>query len=556
MNAKQRVSLDGQSSVFSNVFNTGTGNGGDIRINTETLFSNGSVITSNTNKKGNAGNVIIEAREQVSLDNRSVVASSVGSTGIGKGGDIYFSTGKLSLINNSILNSSTSGQGNAGNVIINAKEQVFLDGSSLVGSSVENTGIGQGGDIRLTTNSLSLTNGARLSARTNGQGNAGNIQISTFNDVSVSGTTSTGEFSSGLLTSTTNNSTGKGGDITVNTNVLRISNGAVFNARTSNNRNGGDITINTSLFEALNGGQLIATTSGEGSAGKITVNATDQAIVNGSDVTFNDRLAKFPGTISNIGATSGFFVLSSSSGSAGDIEVISPKVTLDNQGRFIASSASGDGGNIALQVSDLLLLRRNSQISTNAGTELKGGNGGNINVNSKYIVAVPEEDSDLTANAYTGAGGQVQINSQGIFGIEVRSRDTNRSDITASSELGVAGVTNINSPDTSSLRNSLNQLPENIIDTNALIANSCIARRNNRQSGTFLITGGGGLPERPGNALLSPYVTGTMRSVPIENESPTTTNQSRTWKIGDPIIEPQGFYQLANGKLVLSRECP
>lgn len=112
-------------------------------------------------------------------------------------------------------------------------------------------------------------------------------------------------------------------------------------------------------------------------------------------------------------------------------------------------------------------------------------------------------------------------------------------------------MTNINSPDTSSIQNSLNQLSENLIDANALIANSCIARRNTPQSGTFFITGKGGIPERPGDAPLSRFSTGTMQNVPKESKSAT----SRPWKIGDPIVEPTGVYRLANGQRVLSREC-
>ncbi|MUG93953.1 hypothetical protein F7734_16725 [Scytonema sp. UIC 10036] len=50
-----------------------------------------------------------------------------------------------------------------------------------------------------------------------------------------------------------------------------------------------------------------------------------------------------------------------------------------------------------------------------------------------------------------------------------------------------------------------------------------------------------------------------MRSVLNEGEStksPTATTSRRPWKVGDPIVEAQGVYRLANGELVLSRECP
>ncbi|QFS52035.1 S-layer family protein [Nostoc sphaeroides] len=238
-------------------------------------------------------------------------------------------------------------------------------------------------------------------------------------------------------------------------------------------------------------------------------------------------------------------VSNSGKGNAGDIKINSPKITLDNQAQLNAESESGNGGNINLN-SDFLLLRRNSQISTTAGTVQSGGNGGNININSKFIVAIPEEDSDISANAYTGTGGNIQIKSQGIFGIESRTKPTEKSDITASSQFGVNGVININVPDTSSIQNSFTQFSANVLDTNALIANSCISRGIKGQENSFRITGSGALTtNRPGVAV-SIYTTGEVRGV-----EPT----SRPWKKGDPIIEPQGVFRLPNGQLILSRGC-
>jgi large exoprotein involved in heme utilization and adhesion len=190
-------------------------------------------------------------------------------------------------------------------------------------------------------------------------------------------------------------------------------------------------------------------------------------------------------------------------------------------------------------------LRDRGLISTTAGRAQAGGDGGNININSKFIVAIPKENSDISANAYTGSGGKVQINSQGIFGIESRTKPTEKSDITASSQLGVSGITDINAPDTSSIQNSFTGASPNVIDTNALIANSCISH-SSKQGGTFFITGSGALRNSPGSGLISVYSTGKVRNI-----EPT----SRAWKKGDPIIEAEGLYRLANGKLLLSRGC-
>ncbi|WP_017653022.1 hypothetical protein [Fortiea contorta] len=67
--------------------------------------------------------------------------------------------------------------------------------------------------------------------------------------------------------------------------------------------------------------------------------------------------------------------------------------------------------------------------------------------------------------------------------------------------------------------------------------------------GSDSTTGSGGLAERPGDAPLSSFNTGVIQSLSTSN------SQSRRWKLGDPIWEAQGVYQLANGQKILSRVC-
>ncbi|MEH1863157.1 MAG: filamentous hemagglutinin N-terminal domain-containing protein [Nostoc sp.] len=561
------VTISGKKEIFSSginkIFGSGIrsllevgtkGSGGNITIDAGSLsLDDEAQIVAGTFGEGKAGNVTIRASDFVSLDHDARIFATVESGGVGRGGNIDINASSLSLLNGSQLKTSVrrpDGQGDAGDVNLNVSGAITISGGSDtfrsgIVSRAETGTQGNGGNITINSASLSLQDGAQLEASTDGQGNSGNIQINVRDIINVSGTNQETGFPSALLTFTNSNSQGKGGDITVNTNIFRVSDGALLDAGTTNNQKGGDITANANIFEALNGGQLTTTTLGDGRAGKITVNATDKVIISGSDSNYNDRIAKSFGLVVNIGANSGLFVSSTGSGITGDIEVNSPKITLDNQGKLNAESASGNGGNIKVN-SDLLLLRHGAQISTSAGTEKLGGNGGNININSKFIVAVPEENSDISANAFTGSGGNIQINSQGIFGIESRPKLTEKSDITASSELGVSGVTNINTPDNSSIQNSFIGLSPNVIDTNALIANSCISRGIKRQENSFTITGSGALRYSPGDVLTSAYTTGDVRSV-----EPTP----RPWKKGDPIIEPQGLYRLPNGQLILSRSC-
>jgi large exoprotein involved in heme utilization and adhesion len=58
----------------------------------------------------------------------------------------------------------------------------------------------------------------------------------------------------------------------------------------------------------------------------------------------------------------------------------------------------------------------------------------------------PNEDSNIIANAFKGRGGNINITTQGLFGIEFHPRLTPQSDITASSEFGINGTVQINTP--------------------------------------------------------------------------------------------------------------
>jgi hypothetical protein len=107
-------------------------------------------------------------------------------------------------------------------------------------------------------------------------------------------------------------------------------------------------------------------------------------------------------------------------------------------------------------------LRNGSKISTTAGTDQAGGDGGNINIDASFLVAVPRENSDITANAFFGNGGKIDINAQGILGIQFRQQQTPLSDITASSEFGVAGTVNINASQMETYQD-IAELPEQIV---------------------------------------------------------------------------------------------
>jgi large exoprotein involved in heme utilization and adhesion len=67
-----------------------------------------------------------------------------------------------------------------------------------------------------------------------------------------------------------------------------------------------------------------------------------------------------------------------------------------------------------------------------------------MNVSAGSIIAVPKENSNISANAVFGQGGNIQITTQGIFGLKFRDQLTSDSDITASSQFGVTGTVQVN----------------------------------------------------------------------------------------------------------------
>jgi filamentous hemagglutinin family protein len=545
VNAAGAVSFDGidnidiPSGTYNLVRGGGVGAGGDINITAETLsLTNGALVKASTFGDGNAGNVNLQIRNSISFDggnkeNSSGVYSRVEDyLAVGNAGNIQIATGSLSLTNGAVITASTEGKGNAGNIAIYVNNNTILDGlgalyqltlssgevlqveqSSGVYSTVKTTGVGTGGNINLFTRSLSITNGALIIARINGQGRAGNITVNAGDFVIVDGVGSD-RSSSGLFAPTEPGAGGRGGDITVNTNIFRVSNAAVVNSQTQNEYDGGNITINANVFEAIGGGQAIATTRSSGKAGNLTINATDKVILSGSDRNFSDRASLFntnivgnnegsasglfastgkdaTGTGGNLNITTGQLIVRDSAqvtvsadgqGAAGNLKIAADSIRLDS-GAIKATTQAGNFGNITLQTRDLQL-GRNSQITTNASGTATGGN---INIEAGTVAAL--ENSDIRANAIRGRGGNIIINTEAIF----RSFD---SDIDASSELGIDGNVELKTPDIDPIK-GLNQSETPGVPPQP--ARGC--QTSGQRASRFVITGRGGLPPSPSDRV-------------------------------------------------------
>ncbi|NJO47053.1 MAG: S-layer family protein, partial [Oscillatoriales cyanobacterium RM2_1_1] len=131
---------------------------------------------------------------------------------------------------------------------------------------------------------------------------------------------------------------------------------------------------------------------------------------------------------------------------------------------------------------------RDGAITTNAtGT----ATGGNININTELLTA---RNSQISASAVEGTGGNIQIQSQGVFADQIPT-------VTASSEFGFDGTVEIDT--TVDPAQGIIQLPRNVIDASAAIAENLCNPEEGRiaKSSSLIVTGRGGLPPNPTEAV-------------------------------------------------------
>ena len=241
-------------------------------------------------------------------------------------------------------------------------------------------------------------------------------------------------------------------------------------------------------------------------------------------------------------------VNSQGKGIGGNIDLQAEALTLKEQSAITAKTLSTDGGDIEITVGGNLVLRNTSQISASAGTAEAGGDGGNIDIDAQFIIAYPSEDSDITANAFFGNGGNISITTQGLFGIEFRERPTILSDITASSQKGLAGTVDINTPEIDPNR-GLSKLPEEAVEVE--VAEGCQAAEGQAAVAFFNI-GRGGLPTIPTEPLESSDILEDLQPPAEWQENLTYAPNSST--VPNEIVEARGWKIDEQGNIVFVAE--
>jgi filamentous hemagglutinin family protein len=250
----------------------GVGNGGNINITARSVsVNNGSDLRASTESQGNSGNINITASDTVIFDNNGDAESPVREGGVGNGGNINIITRSLLVTNGGNIRTSTFGKGNAGNINITASDTVSFDGFGINSdgeltfsaalSEVDAEAIGNGGNVTIETDSLSITNGAELSVFAEGEGNAGNLEI-------VAGSISLDN--QGSISARTISE--QGGNINLQLeDSLQLRRNSQISAAAASIGDGGNITIDTDTVTLLEDSRIAANAI-EGRGGNIQIN--------------------------------------------------------------------------------------------------------------------------------------------------------------------------------------------------------------------------------------------------------------------------------------------
>jgi filamentous hemagglutinin family protein len=544
----RELDIKNNSNIFANVSEKATGNSGDIKIKTTgninisgyTLLANSadlidlSYVSTNIYGQGDAGKITIDTQGKLSINNTGLISSVIYKTGIGSSNGVSVTAAELDLSNDSsirtaaaqiaqidgkgnagdidikttgnislassVIDSNTYGQGNAGKITIDTQGKLLVNSSGIL-SAINDTAVGNSKGISISARSLDLTNSSIITTGTlqtvpvDGKGNAGDITIKTTGDINIAGSNSQSVDPKNPQLSQISSSTlgyGDTGKITIDTQgKLSLTNGsgilsAIDNIGVGNSKgidikaNALTIANNSSIFSAAAPTKNIA---GKGNAGNVDIDVV-------KDINLSNN--------TSISATS------NGNGTAGNISINTKNSLSLSKSSIDSVAASVGGGNIAINADNKLLLTKNSLIDTNSFSTDKSANGGNITISSPIVIATPG-NNDIAANAVGGTGGNLKINSQGLFGIQYRPKGQASditSDITASSTFGQDGIVKIDTPGTDPGKDST-ELPNATTDVSTQISQVCST--SNRQN-KLTVTGRGGLPPNANDPLTSDVV--------------------------------------------------
>ncbi len=437
VNTQQLIVRDG-ATIATNTYSDGKG--GNINIKASNLrIENGAVVSAIVKSSGNGGNIDINsAQVQVigvgNNNNFSELSVSAKENSTGNTGNLKINTNNLQVEDGASIITATFGEGNGGDMTINATSKIELTGQggnenefpSALFIVAEKPSTGDSGSLTINTKQMLVQNGAFVSVSNNASGGAGDLKITTDNlIIKDNARFFTGRVSEGKAI----------GDLSIKTNHLLVAGGSTVKAGTSGEGgnlnidaqyvqvigtgndgntpssltlsaslgNKGSINLNAKRLLIKDGASVSAGTSNAGDGGNLIINAQDVQIVGKGG---NDPKNK------NLPYPSGIFVPTEefATGDAGNL-IINAKRMLVQDGAFVSSASNGrgNGGDLIINASRLQVQDESSVIS---GTKRKG-TGGNLKITANSVLV--EDGAKVNAGTSgTGNAGNLNINSDTI----------------------------------------------------------------------------------------------------------------------------------------------
>ena len=296
---------------------------------------------------------------------------------------------------------------------------------------------GKGGDVRISSDRLDLSHGARISALTRDAARGGDVQLTVAKQLQVTDqaaiTASTKRSGQGgsvqiaagdLLVSTkgqisaSTKRSGQGGSVSITAGDLRVSSKGQISAATTGSGAGGNIEFSAASLALSTRGAISAQSTGSGRGGGIfgvvpgTLQISESALITAStllsgrggniSLTVGDLLVSTYGQIS--AATSG-------SGAGGDIEFSAASLALSSSGTISAqTTGTGKGGGIrgtvpgTLRITDFGLVTASTSLS---------GRGGNVSLTAGDLL-VSSNGQISAATTGSGAGGNIEFSAANL----------------------------------------------------------------------------------------------------------------------------------------------
>ena len=540
INADKNIRLENGARIIADTY--GAGDGANIN-----LYANDSVILKGQNdlkdvsmirtNTGSPGIFLVENNKDYKAEELYSIVSSniekyyleylnyIDNKTLGKAGDVTIKSlenisskvNDIRLDDGASIVSITFGGGNAGNITLFGNDLNFggshndnyiyhyykrnlFFGRYQEEDRKENNGViatvveprsngGNGGNVEIITDNMSLTDSFWVTSSTTGIGNSGNIRIIAEGDIHLLDAIDRDIWASSIYTSSfagENTVGGHGGNVYLKANNLTLEDGANIgcgslanygdgtgNAGSSEfiiknklklsgvnphgysikyakgnkygsslgaettrdtSGDGGTIKITAGSLEILNGGTIVANTLGKSNSKNIDIKINKKVEISGSSTItiYKDNNIDYYYEENISGIYAGSESTEFQGGSGGDIHIAADEIILSDRATIKTSTAGGGkAGNIALDIDQLKLSDNASICSTSTSTE-HGGAAGTITINATDSVYL--NNSTLTTEAIKYNPENIHLN--GKIAVSGKNIHLYKSEITTSIQGG------------------------------------------------------------------------------------------------------------------------